>query len=168
MRGAVPFRYRMTNCGSLGWIAQNGRYYYSDTHPTTGKLWAQMPLSLSALATQLAKQFDEPDYQPQSCLVNIYQGSKQCLGLHQDNSEKRLDRMIVSISLGATGIFCLGGSKRSDPLEQIRLSSGDVLLLQGSDHLRFHSFKGIVAAAPDGLLQGDPMTRINLTLRQVN
>ena len=116
MRGAVPCRHRMTNCGSLGWIAQNGRYYYSDTHPTTGQLWAKMPSSLSALAAQLAKQFDEPDFEPQSCLINLYQGKKQSLGLHQDNSEQRLDRMIISVSLGATGLFCLGGMKRQHPL----------------------------------------------------
>lgn len=114
MRGGVPFRYRMTNCGTLGWVAQNGRYYYTDTHPVTKTPWATMPSSLQAIAWAIATQFGEPDYEPQSCLINVYQGNKQSLGLHQDNSEKRLDRMIISLSLGATGIFCLGGFKRQD------------------------------------------------------
>lgn len=167
MRGGTPFKYRMTNCGQLGWVADNGRYFYTQSHPQTGQLWAKLPESLKALAYRLANRFGEPDYQPQSCLVNVYQGTNQTLGLHQDNTEKRLDRMIISVSLGAAGIFCLGGERRHHPLQEILLHSGDILIMSGQDRHRFHSFKGITAPAPAGLLNGDPMTRINLTLRQV-
>lgn len=52
-------------------------------------------------------------------------------------------------------------------LVKFLLSSGDVLIMAGRDRLRFHSFQGNVAEAPHGLLKGDPMTRINLTIRQV-
>lgn len=167
MRGGTPFKYRMTNCGQLGWVADNGRYFYTPTHPQTRQLWAKLPEPLQAIAHQLANRFGEPDYQPQSCLVNVYQGTTQTLGLHQDNTEKRLDRMIISLSLGAAGLFCLGGERRNHPLQEILLHSGDILIMRGCDRHRFHSFKGITAPAPTGLLNGNLMTRINLTLRQV-
>jgi alkylated DNA repair protein (DNA oxidative demethylase) len=51
------------------------------------------------------------DFMPDSCLINEYQaGSK--MSLHQDKDEADLSAPIVSISLGISATFLLGGFMR--------------------------------------------------------
>ncbi|WP_072319909.1 alpha-ketoglutarate-dependent dioxygenase AlkB [Microcystis aeruginosa] len=92
-----------------------------------------------------------------TCLINKYTENSS-LGLHQDNTEKNLQAPIISISLGATGIFQIGGFKRSDPIKEIALESGAILILSGEDRMRFHGLKKIT----------NGLKRINLTIRQIN
>jgi alkylated DNA repair protein (DNA oxidative demethylase) len=156
-RTGANFHYKMSNCGALGWISDRLGYRYTHTHPTTGKPWPPFPPSLNAIIEILKQGEKIPNnYRAETCLINKYtQNSK--LGLHQDNTEKNLSAPIISISLGATGIFQIGGLKRSDPIEEIELKSGTILILSGEDRLRFHGLKKIINGTK----------RINLTIRQV-
>ena len=106
-------------------------------------------------------------WSPDICIVNWYvRGSK--LGLHQDKDEsaESLQRgaPVVSISLGDTGLFRLGGLKRRDPIETIHLQSGDAFVFGGESRLRYHGVSRILpGTAPEGLgFEG----RINLTFRE--
>ncbi|QGZ92874.1 hypothetical protein GQR42_24580 [Microcystis aeruginosa FD4] len=96
------------------------------------------------------------NYRPETCLINKYLENSR-LGLHQDNTEKNLKAPIISISLGATGIFQIGGFTRSDPIKEINLESGTILILSGEDRMRFHGLKKIT----------NGQKRINLTIRQI-
>jgi alkylated DNA repair protein (DNA oxidative demethylase) len=100
---------------------------------------------------------------PESCLVNYY-GPAAKMGLHQDRDERDFDAPVVSLSLGDTCLFRIGGTRRSDPTRTVRLASGDALVLGGNARLAFHGVDRIVPGTSTLLPQGG---RINLTLRRV-
>ena len=51
---------------------------------------------------------------PEACLVNLYEGDAR-MGLHVDSDEEAWDAPVLSISLGDTALFRIGGALRSDP-----------------------------------------------------
>ncbi len=123
-----------------------------------------MPQVIKDLAVEIAKETGNDDFYPQSCLINLYNKGEK-LGMHQDNTEKNLAAPIISVSLGYTGIFVLGGLLRTDKTKQYIVQSGDVIVMSGESRNFFHSFKGIVPNTSDLLKNGG---RLNLTIRQVN
>jgi alkylated DNA repair protein (DNA oxidative demethylase) len=156
-RSGANFHYEMSNCGPLGWISDRAGYRYATTHPITGKPWPPFPPSLDKIIKILKQEEKIPNnYRPETCLINKYLENSR-LGLHQDNTEKNLKAPIISISLGATGIFQIGGFTRSDPIKEINLESGTILILSGEDRMRFHGLKKIT----------NGQKRINLTIRQI-
>jgi alkylated DNA repair protein (DNA oxidative demethylase) len=74
------------------------------------------------------------------------------------------DAPVISISLGDSCLFRVGGRKRGDPTRSFRLSSGDVLVLGGASRLAFHGVDRIYPGTSSLLPEGG---RINLTLRRV-
>jgi alkylated DNA repair protein (DNA oxidative demethylase) len=151
---------RMTNCGPLGWVTDKERgYRYQATHPVTGKPWPAMPRMLLDLWEEVAG-YPHP---PEACLVNYYAGAAK-MGLHQDRDEQDFDAPVLSVSLGDTGVFRVGGRSRKDPTQKFELSSGAVFVLGGADRLAFHGIDRILPGTSDLLPEGG---RFNLTLRRV-
>jgi alkylated DNA repair protein (DNA oxidative demethylase) len=70
---------------------------------------------------------------------------------------------VLSISLGDTAIFRLGGESRRDPTRSVRLTSGDVCVLDGASRRAYHGVDRIIAGS-SRLIEGGG--RINLTLRR--
>jgi DNA oxidative demethylase len=154
-----PFTVRMSNCGPLGWVSDESGYRYQPVHPGTGEAWPAMPSLLSALWRELARYPDPPE----ACLINFYDpGAK--MGLHQDRDEVDFGAPVVSISLGDSCLFRLGGQKRSERTRSFRLSSGDIVVLGGEARLAFHGVDRIYPGTSRLLPEGG---RINLTLRRV-
>jgi len=164
MPSGQSFNYLMTNCGDLGWVADKYGYRYQQTHPITRNAFPAMPQVIKELAVAIALETGNDDFCPQSCLLNFYNKGGR-LGLHQDNTEKNLSAPIISISLGDTGIFVLGGLLRTDETKKFIVQSGDVIVMGGESRNYFHSFKGIVANTSSLLKNGG---RVNLTIRQVD
>jgi alkylated DNA repair protein (DNA oxidative demethylase) len=159
-RSGNPMSVRMTNCGPLGWVTDKERgYRYQPTHPVTGRPWPPMPLLLLDLWEEVAG-YPAP---PEACLVNYYAGGAK-MGLHQDKDEEDFDAPVLSVSLGDTGIFRVGGTSRKDPTQRFELKSGDVFVLDGADRLAFHGIDRILPGSSDLLPEGG---RFNLTLRRV-
>jgi DNA oxidative demethylase len=154
-----PFSVRMTNCGPLGWVSDEKGYRYQPTHPDTRRCWPPMPETLIAIWNDLAGYAARP----QACLINFY-GPTAKMGLHQDRDETDFDAPVVSISLGDACLFRVGGSKRGDPTQALRLCSGDAVVLGGAARLAFHGVDRIYAGTSRLLPEGG---RINLTLRRV-
>ena len=154
--GGKPMSVRMTNLGPVGWITDARGYRYEPRHPGTGRPWPAMPAALIDLWNRLTGAPAPPD----ACLVNIY-GPEARMGLHQDRDEADFTFPVLSISLGDTAIFRLGGLKRSDPTRTLRLASGDVCLLSGPARLWFHGIDRILPGSSP-LIDGGG--RINLTL----
>ncbi len=154
-----PFSVRMSNCGPLGWVADADGYRYQPTHPVTGAPWPPIPGLLRDAWHDLCPQ--APD--PQACLVNYYSAEAR-LGLHQDRDEETFDAPVLSVSLGATAVFRIGGTTRRAPTRSLRLGSGDVVVLGGEARLAFHGIDRIVKGTSE-LVTDDG--RINLTLRRV-
>ncbi|PSB24884.1 alpha-ketoglutarate-dependent dioxygenase AlkB [Chlorogloea sp. CCALA 695] len=123
-----------------------------------------MPQVIKDLAIAIAKETENSDFHPQSCLINLYRKGEK-LGMHKDNTEENLSAPIISVSLGCTGILVLGGFLRTDETKQYIVQSGDVIVMGGESRNYFHSFKGIVPNTSNLLKNGG---RLNLTIRQVN
>nr|WP_029077210.1 alpha-ketoglutarate-dependent dioxygenase AlkB [Kaistia adipata] len=158
-RTGKPFSVRMTNCGPLGWVSDQAGYRYQATHPVTGRPWPPIPEMLLALWEALSG-YPHP---PEACLVNFYEPDAR-MGLHQDADEAEFAAPVLSVSLGDTCLFRLGGVDRRDPTRSFRLASGDVLLLGGAARLAYHGVDRIYPGTSTLLQQGG---RINLTLRRV-
>ena len=156
----TPFSVRMTNCGPLGWVSDETGYRYQSHHPMTGAPWPPIPPIVLAAWEELA---DYP-HPPEACLINVYAPTAR-MGLHQDRDEDDFAAPVVSLSLGQTCLFRLGGPARRDPTRSFRLTSGDALVLAGDMRLAFHGVDRIIRDTSTLLPDG---SRINLTLRRVN
>lgn len=157
-RTGTPFSVTMTNCGPLGWVADKSGYRYQETHPVTGKRWPAIPPRLIALWRSVGAPAE-----PEACLINLYsEGAK--LGMHQDRDEVTYDAPVVSVSLGDTAVFRMGGTTRRGPTRSVRLASGDVVVFGGASRLMYHGIDRILAGS-SRLLDGGG--RINLTMRRV-
>lgn len=150
---------RMTNCGELGWVSDQAGYRYQATHPVTNKPWPPIPPALLELWDQ-ATGYKAP---PECCLVNFY-GDKARMGLHRDEDEQALDAPVLSVSLGDTATFRVGGLTRKDKTQSLKLHSGDIVLIGSPNRLAYHgidrTFPGTSTLLKDG-------GRLNLTLRRV-
>ena len=159
-RTGQPLRNRMTNLGPLGWISDVTGYRYGETHPETAKPWPEIPRSIYAVWEALAN-YPHP---PEACLVNYYEGENAKLGLHIDADELAVNAPVVSISLGDTALFRLGGPERKSPTQSLRLTSGDVVVLGGASRRYYHGVDRIYPGTSRLIPMGG---RINLTLRRV-
>ena len=123
-------------------------------------------------------------FPPEACLVNYYAGEAK-MGLHQDKDEEDFAAPVLSVSLGDTGIFRVGGRSRKDPTEKLELKkydpiarkhvefkegkmlelkSGDVVVLGGEDRLAYHGIDRVIPGTSGLIPEGG---RFNLTLRRV-
>jgi DNA oxidative demethylase len=153
------FSVRMTNLGSLGWVADRAGYRYQPTHPDTGKPWPAIPDMLLKLWADVA---DYP-HPPEACLINFYAPDAK-MGLHQDRDEQDFTAPVVSISLGDTALFRWGGTTRGGKTQSVKLNSGDVLVMGGKARLCFHGIDRVYAGTSTLLKDRG---RINLTMRRV-
>jgi alkylated DNA repair protein (DNA oxidative demethylase) len=169
---AAPFRHlvtpggfrmsvAMTNCGVLGWVSDPAGYRYSRVDPETGRPWPAMPSSLQRLAAAAAERAGFPPLRPDACLVNRYAPGAR-LTLHQDKDELDLDAPIVSVSLGVSATFLLGGLTRKERPRPVPVHHGDVVVWGGASRLRYHGVK----ALDDGSHPATGGCRINLTFRK--
>lgn len=156
--GGKPMSVEMSNFGPLGWITDASGYRYEPNHPLTGRPWPDIPAALLTLWAEHAGAAGPPD----ACLVNIYRAGAR-MGLHQDRDEADFHWPVLSVSLGDTAIFRLGGTRRNDPTRSLRLSSGDVCRLSGEGRLAFH---GVDRTLPGSSTLIPGGGRINLTLRR--
>ena len=159
-KSGKPMSVRMTNCGPLGWVTDKSQgYRYQPTHPVTGKPWPAMPKLLLDLWREVAGYPADPE----ACLVNYYSGGAK-MGLHQDKDEEDFAAPVVSVSLGDSAIFRVGGLTRKDETQALELKSGDVVVLAGDDRLAFHGIDRVLPGTSALLPEGG---RLNLTLRRV-
>ena len=159
-RTGRPFSVQMTNCGPLGWVADKQGYRYQSTHPETGLKWPVMPKQVHNVWAALSNYPKEAE----CCLINYY-SDKAKMGLHQDKDEENFFAPVVSLSLGDTALFRIGGKNRKDPTQSLKLQSGDALVMAGPARLAYHGIDRVYPRTSDLLEKGG---RINLTLRRVN
>jgi DNA oxidative demethylase len=156
-----PMSVRLSNFGPLGWVTDQARgYRYEALHPDTGRPWPAMPQSLMDLWDAVG---DWPD-PPQACLINRYVATSR-LGMHVDADEDARFAPVVSVSLGDSARFRIGGPRRGDPSRSLTLSSGDVVVLARSARRCLHGVDRILGGSSTLVPGGG---RINLTLRRVH
>lgn len=159
--GGYAMSVAMTSCGDLGWVTDRGGYRYDPLDPASGRRWPAMPASLRALATRAAATAGFAGFAPDSCLVNLYEPGAR-LSLHQDRNERDFAQPIVSVSLGLPAVFLLGGDRRTDPTQPVRLAHGDVLVFGGPARRVYHGVKPLKPG--DHPVLG--ACRVNLTFRR--
>lgn len=124
-----------------------------------------IPESLRAMAIEAAQRAGFT-MRPDLCIVNFYDVDAR-MGVHQDKDESResIDAgiPIVSVSVGDTARFVVGGLTRKDPTAPLMLRSGDVVVMGGPSRLRFH---GVTRVLPGTAPEGTGPGRFNLTFRQ--
>lgn len=115
------------------------------------------PTSFTALARRaydLAQQEVKRDCQSETCnksafdmaICNFYHLHRPSdrLGGHKDDVESDLTSPLITISLGAPGVFLLGGKSRSSVPTAILLRAGDAMILSGSSRQFFHGVPTIL------------------------
>jgi len=164
VRGGHPMSVRML-CLGRHWNART--YSYEDRRSDIDGFPAPpLPPDLADIAARAAKDAGFP-FSPDVCIVNWY-GEGSRMGLHQDKDESpgSLARgaPVVSLSIGDAARFLFGGLRRRDPVEKLRLVSGDAFVFGGPARLRYHGVSRIEpGSAPPGL----PFSgRLNLTFRE--
>lgn len=158
-RSGTPFSVLMTNAGPLGWVADRAGYRYQPTHPVTGRPWPPIPAAVLAIWHALTG-YPAP---PEACLVNYYAADAR-MGPHQDRDEAAQDAPVLSLSLGDSAIFRIGGRLRGGRTQSLTLASGDAILLDGESRLAFHGIDRILGGSSRLLEEGG---RLNLTVRRV-
>lgn len=149
---------RMTSAGRCGWISDSAGYRYADRHPS-GVAWPAIPDVILEVWSALVGDGRVPD----CCLFNYYAFEAR-MGLHRDADEGDFSWPVVSISLGDTARFRIGGPERRDPTASVLLESGDVVVMGGAARLAYHGVDRIRFGSSRLLPFGG---RLNITLRVV-
>jgi len=164
VRGGGKMHVRML-CLGRHWNGQT--YQYEPTRTDFDGLPAPpLPAEFQALAREIAASVGMT-LDADLCILNYYDAEGR-MGLHQDKDESERSLAagvpVVSVSVGDTARFLFGGTRRRDPVEALRLESGDAFVFGGPARLRYHGVSRIVpgTAPPAVGLTG----RFNLTLRQ--
>lgn len=164
VRGGGKMRVQMV---CLGWHWNPRTYRYEATRGDhDGRAAPTLPDDLAELASRVAEAAGMR-LSPDVCILNYY-GVDGKMGLHQDKDE-RPDTLvagvpIVSVSVGDTAKFILGGLTRKEPKTMVPLASGDGFVFGGRSRLRFHGVAAVLPGTgpPELGLAG----RLNLTFRQ--
>lgn len=164
VRGGANMRLQML-CLGRHWNALTYKYEAARAD-FDGQPAPELPESFARLAERIAGEVGFA-FHPDVCIMNYYtEGSR--LGVHQDKDERpetlAAGVPIVSVSLGDTARFVVGGTRRKDPLQTVMLESGDAFVMGGPARLRYHGVTRVLTgSAPPALgLDG----RFNLTFRQ--
>ncbi len=164
VRGGGRMRVRMV-CLGRHWNARTYRYE-AVRSDYDGLPAPALPADLAVLASRLAADAGMR-LTPDVCILNHYNLDGK-MGLHQDKDEDP-DTLesgvpIVSVSIGDTAKFILGGRTRRDTRTTVLLASGDGFVFGGRSRLRYHGVAALLpgTAPPELGLEG----RFNLTFRQ--
>ena len=158
--GTAVLRCACRTAEPLGWVSDESRIPVSSD---ASRDRTALAIDAGSTHSESWNELGEYPKPPEACLINFY-GPTAKMGLHQDRDEADFDAPVISISLGDSCLFRVGGLKRSGPTRAFRLSSGDALVLGGASRLAFHGVDRIYPGTSRLLPEGG---RINLTLRRV-
>jgi len=113
---------------------------------------SSFPEDLAQLCRNLA-QLATADLIPEAAIINFYPMSST-MGGHLDDAEHDLAKPIISLSLGCSALYLLGGRKKDlDPLPLL-LRSGDAIIMTGESRLCYHGIPAILPHAFEAEMRG--------------
>lgn len=163
-RSGFNFSLKVTSVGDWGWFSnQREGYHYRRRHPQTNQPWAKIPTDFMRVARRAAEEAGIVRYAPDTCLINHYPKNTGRLGLHQDNTEEDITTGIVTVSLGDSCRFLIGGLQKTAPTQSVILDSGDICIMHREGRMLYHGVDGLISGSSDLLAGGG---RISLTFRR--
>ena len=151
-------------CLGRHWNAMTYRYEMTRSD-FDGLAVPPIPAELETIAKRAAAGV-EFTMRPDICIMNFYDRESR-MGVHQDKDESSESLAagvpIVSVSIGDTARFVVGGLSRKEPMRPLMLHSGDVVVMGGPSRLRYH---GVTRILPGTAPVGTGPGRFNLTFRQ--
>lgn len=121
----------LINCLGLHWSAKDYKYH-KNRPDADGKDCAAIPEFFQNIAQRALSNYEIEKKPYDICIMNWYDVGTGKLGLHQDCSESKetlaTGHPVVSISIGDSAIFLLGGTGRKDPVERIVLGTSSFLV----------------------------------------
>ena len=162
------------NCLGRHWSARDYKYHATRAD-VDGLPCAPIPELFQAIAQRA---LIETGYMSrdeiklyEACIVNLYTEETGKLGDHADSSESPAALAsgypVVSISLGASCVFRIGGLSRTGPYEKHILESGDLFIFGRSKRLAYHGVTKILPGTSPRGIGLDEGGRMNLTFRIV-
>ena len=160
------------NCLGWHWSAKTYKYH-AERVDVDGLPCAPIPEDLQSLAQRALVEtgYLNPDeVRPfDTCIANLYAEEGGKLGDHVDNSEGAealaTGYPVVSLSVGASCVFRMGGLKRTDPYEKHKLESGDLVVFGRSMRLAYHGVSKLLPGTTPGDVGLAAGQRLNLTFR---
>jgi alkylated DNA repair protein alkB family protein 1 len=107
-------------------------------------LKSSFPTDLSHLCASFASAAGQM-LTPEAGIVNYYPSGTN-MGGHLDDAELTMAHPIVSVSLGLSALFLIGGRSRQDKPTPILLRSGVVLVMSGESRYCYHGVPVILPA----------------------
>ncbi|KAL1503069.1 hypothetical protein AB1Y20_011135 [Prymnesium parvum] len=167
-----------TRLSKLAWATLGYHYQWSERRYDHSKR-SEFPSDLAQLASDLATVAGY-SLQAEAAIVNYYHPGST-MGGHRDDAEPFQKAPIVSVSLGLSAIFLLGGTTRDETPIALMLRSGDVIVQGGESRGYYHGVPRIFADSLPAELQAAAKSeedreiiewlythRINVNVRQVN
>ena len=115
------------------------------------------------------------NYQSEAAIINYYPMDAS-LGGHIDHSEPNRTSPLVSVSLGQSAIFLIGGPSKTVEPVPILLQNGDVIIMSQQARQSYHAVPKIIPSSNDSLAEEVNVGfaknylqthRINMNVRQV-
>jgi hypothetical protein len=94
------------------------------------------PDDLANLCNSIA-QVANTELRSEAAIVNFYPMATN-MGGHLDDAEHTMEKPIISISIGCSAIFLIGGRNRSTKPTPILVRSGDAVIMSGESRYSYH------------------------------
>ena len=132
------------------------------------------PSLLDRISREIAALAGFPDFVPQAGVVNLYQLKDTLMG-HVDRSEKNMEMPLISMSIGHSCVFLMGGATRECPVFPFILNSGDVVLFTQKCRMNYHGVPRILEGTLPAWMEDNSAipcsimrtSRMNINVRQV-
>ena len=127
----------------LSWATMGYHYDWTARSYTEAEKSA-MPPELQQLSEELLKMLPKcGSFKASAAIVNYYNRTSLMRG-HRDDLEYDFTKPVLSISLGRSAIFLLGGKTREEPPVPLLVRPGDVMFLAGESRLAYHGMAKVV------------------------
>ncbi|KAJ1834688.1 hypothetical protein LPJ63_001738 [Coemansia sp. RSA 2711] len=88
--------------------------------------------------------YDGSQFSCQAGIINYYDERTTMAG-HVDKTEETMDAPLISLSVGLTCVYLIGGPTRETEPTPLLLHSGDILAMCGESRLAFHGVPRVLA-----------------------
>jgi len=133
-----------------------------------GKIFARIDVFHNKRSNNSDSTHDNQSFTSSAAIVNYY-SPKSTMGGHRDDLELDFTKPVVSINLGLSAVFLLGGkTKEEGPVLPILVRSGDVMLLGGESRLNFHGMARVIPSNVPLPSVGNDLSGLCITNFQIN